>query len=109
MNPSFFIQNIRSEQIKKKCLELNVMRQALLEYPRKPVTNYHRASKRYQPVLDDYHLLIEELNQSHKVQALMIEAIIGLLYHVDFGTNPNTNDDLFKQISSLSKEVRIND
>jgi len=36
----------------------------------------------------------------------MIEVIIGLLYHVDFGTNPNTNDELFKQISSLSKELR---
>jgi hypothetical protein len=100
MNPIFFIQNIRSEQIKKKCLELNFIRQALL-IPREPVTNYHRVTARWQFVFDDYHKLIEEINQHKQLQAAMIEVIIGLMYHVDYGTNPNTNDEIFKQITEM--------
>jgi len=103
VNPIFYIQNMRSKEIKNKALELNFMRQAIIESPRKPVTNYHRITAKWQPLLNDYHKLINEYNKQSEVICFMMEVIITLLYSVDYSTNPNTNDEIF---SSLSKEVR---
>ena len=99
---SFFIHNTRSKEIKKRLIELTVLYE-VLKYPREPITNYKRANKKYQPVIDDYFKLIEEMNLQRESQALMIELIIGLMYQVDYSTNPDTNDEIF---SRLSQQLR---
>lgn len=99
---SFFIKNTRSKEIQKRLIELTVLYEAI-KIPREPITNHKRANKKYQPVVDDYFKLIDEMNTTRESMSMMIELIIGLMYTVDYSTNPDTNDEIF---TTLSKEKR---
>ena len=105
MTPSFFtnffLDNIRSKELKKRLIQLNQMHELLT--PVTPIKTKGRVSSKYQNIVDDYHKLIERYNVAMEGQALMIELIIGLAYQVDYSTNPDTNDEIF---SRLSKELR---
>jgi len=103
MNPSFFIQHIRSDELRKRLSGLLFLHEILKEN-REPVTNRRRVSKKYQHIVEDYHKVIDELNAAKEIQALSIELIIGLSYMVDYSTNPDRNNELFQKIEHLEKE-----
>ena len=103
MNPLIFINQVRSKELQKRLRELYFLKQALDKYPREPEVNKTRASKKYQPLVDDYNKLITEVNDSRKVQSVMIELIIMLCSRVDYTSNPDRIDEFF---TSLSKGER---
>ena len=100
----FFIDNLRSKELQKRLIALNTMSETLLT-PKEPIKT-GRVSSKYQHIVDDYYKCIEEINAQKQSMALMMELIIGLAYQVDFSTNPNTNDEIFRQLSRESKGLR---
>ena len=105
INPSFFIHNVRSSELKKRLLDLTVMREAILHSEREPVTKRTRITGKYQHLLDDYHTLIKEFNETRQVQALMMELIIMLAYHLDRASLPEVTDEIFSIINKQRGET----
>lgn len=103
MNPIIFINQVRSKELQPRLKQLNQFKQELDKSPREPVVNKTRASKKYQPLVDDYNKLITEVNASRKAQSIMIELIIMLCFHVDYTSNPQLIDEFF---ANLPKEER---
>ena len=73
---SFFVENIRSKELKKRLEKLNEHRMEIAQDPER------------------------------KSEALMLELIIGLSYQVDYSTNPDTNDEIFSKITQESDSFR---
>jgi len=101
IRPIFYIQNTRSKEIKKRLIELNKYWEIIENTKREPVTNRyrHRVSEKYQELVEDYYQLIDEFNAAREREALMIEALIGVLWVADYSMNPDINDELFSRLS----------